>query len=523
MTEVFRVAPEAVTSGIFLIKGQKSRWRYHNPNLRPENCEVLTNVNISEEGVAKSRFGYNKYSAFILPGGEMPTGLWQGTFADGTTMQVVSTPDKAYSDPGGAVSRTDITGSDFTGGNDDIFEFVFLKDKLIMNNAVDQVRTWTGSTSSNTTNLTGMPWSKCQGILTHKNLMLAWGTTETVDGSATYFPTRIRWCDINRRDYVVDITTWRADNRYEIYDGGPKIVAACDNWGIALIFKEDGLYPGEIVYDQLGHFDFQLGQPRRGFTPLANSLVVRPEFVAGVAREGLFVITPDLNFRIVNLDDLGSKNGWFSLNQERMQYARLFVREKDHQVRVLVSSSGNTSGHDYIMVWDWETGDIWFDLISNPINYARGITLSSTELDWFGGVNGYLYKANSSDFITDDGTGYTWRIKMSPNDLGLPGKVKHILNIQTIFNKRQEASDVTMRVNIDQGRGATVTDSFNVGAEYSWNTGVSWNTGKQWPGAESRRANTFVNMMCETLAPEWTASSPASIVGYIVEYVPLEN
>ena len=134
MTEVFRVAPEAVTSGIFLIKGQKSRWRYPNPNLSPENCEVLTNVNISEEGVAKSRFGYNKYSTTILPGGEMPTGLWQGTFADGTTRQVVTTPDKAYSDPGGSVARTNITGSDFTGGNDDIFEFVFLKDKLIMNN-----------------------------------------------------------------------------------------------------------------------------------------------------------------------------------------------------------------------------------------------------------------------------------------------------------------------------------------------------------------------------------------------------
>ena len=54
-----------------------------------------------------------------------------------------------------------------------------------------------------------------------------------------------------------------ADNRYEIYDGGPKIVAACDNWGTALIFKEDGLYPGEIVYDQLGHFDFQLGRFQR--------------------------------------------------------------------------------------------------------------------------------------------------------------------------------------------------------------------------------------------------------------------
>ena len=519
MTEVFRVAPEATTSQIFLIRGQKSRWKYPNPNLSPENCEILTNVNISEEGVAKSRFGYEKFSGTVIPDGEMATGLWQGTFADGTTRQVVLTPDKAYSDPGGVASRSNITGSDFTGTNEDRFEFVFLKDKLIMNNGVDQVRTWTGSTSSNTTNLTGMPWSKCQGVLTHKNLLLAWGTTE----SGTYYPTRVRWCDINRKTYEVDIGTWRADNRYEIYDGGPKIVAACDNWGMALIFKEDGLYPGEIVYDQLGHFDFQLGQPRRGFTPISQSLVVRPEFVAGIAREGLFVVTPDLNFRIVNLDDLGTKNGWFSLNQARMQYAQLFVREKDHQVRALVSSSGNSEGHDYIMVWDWETGDIWFDLITNPLNYAREITLSSEELDWYGAENGYLYKGNKSTYITDDGTGYTWRIKMAPNDLGMPGKVKHILNVQTIFNKRQEASDVTVRINIDQGRESTVSESFNAGAEYSWNEGISWNTGKAWPGAESRRANTFVNRICETVAPEWTASSPASIVGYIVEYVPVEG
>ena len=179
MTEVFRVAPEATTTGIFMIRGQRSRWKYPNPNLSPEYCEVLTNVNVSEEGVAKSRFGYVKYSDAVLAGGEMPTGLWQGTFASGTTRQVVTTPDKAYSDPGGAASRSNITGSDFTGTNEDRFEFIFLKDKLIMNNAVDQVRTWTGSTSSNTTDLTGMPWTKCKGVFTHKNLMLAWGTTES--------------------------------------------------------------------------------------------------------------------------------------------------------------------------------------------------------------------------------------------------------------------------------------------------------------------------------------------------------
>jgi hypothetical protein len=175
------------------------------------------------------------------------------------------------------------------------------------------------------------------------------------------------------------------------------------------------------------------------------------------------------------------------------------------------------------MVWDWETGDIWFDLITNPANYAREITLSSEELDWYGAENGYLYKGNKSTYVTDDGTGYTWRIKMAPNDLGMPGKVKHILNVQTIYNKRQDASDVTVRINIDQGRGATVSESFNAGAEYSWNEGISWNTGKTWPGAESRRANTFVNRICETVAPEWTSSTPASIVGYIVEYVPVEG
>ena len=519
MTEVFRVAPEAVTSDTFLIKGQKSRWKYPNPNLTPDYCEVLTNVNISEEGIAKTRFGYVKYSSTILPGGEMASGMWQGTFADGTTRQVVITDNEAYSAPGGVAARSEITGTNFTGGNEDRFEFVFIKNKLVMNNAVDQVRTWTGSTSSNTTDLTGMPWTKCQGIFTHKNLMLAWGTTE----GGTYYPTRIRWCDINRETFEVDIGTWIAKNRYEIYDGGPKIVAACDAWGMALIFKEDGLYPGAIVYDQLGHLDYQLGEPRRGFTPISKSLAVRPEFVAGVAREGLFIITPDLNFRIVNLDDLGSKNGWFSLNQDRMQYAHLFVRENDHQVRVLVSSSGNTSGHDYVMVWDWETGDIWFDLITNPVNYARSVTIDSEELDWFGSVNGYVYKGNKSTYITDDGTGYSWRIKMSPNDLGLPGKVKHVLNVQTIYNKRQKAGDVELRVYIDQGKGATVLDSFNVGAEYSWDTGITWNTGKLWPGAESRRASTFVNRICETIAPEWTSSNPASIVGYIVEYIPLEG
>ena len=509
-----RVGEESITSPIFRVRGQRSRWRYLDDRITPEHCEVLRNVNISERGTAESRFGTTTYNPTQLAGGEVAVGLWQGTFANGNTKQVVVTPTKVYDVT--ASTKSAITGTALTGGNDDRVRFEFLKDQLIFSNGVDTPRVWAGS--SNTSNLATVPWSKITDFMVHKNLMIAMGPTE----GGTKYPTRIRWCDIDRVNFVVNLNTWRDTNRYEIYDGGPAIVGGVDNWGQALIFKEDGLYPGEIFYDQLGHFDFRLGQPRRGFSPVSKmSIVARPEFVFGAAKEGIFVIRPDLSFDIVNTDDT---DHWFALNRGRLSLCQAFVRERDHQVRLIVSSEGNTTGHNHELVWDWETGDIWVDLPSVKKSYAETVDISGSEFDWFGGTDGYLYQGNNSSYQDDNGIGFTWRIKMHPNDLGLPGKKKHILNLRTYHRFREGSSTITVRCNVDQGRSELRSGAVTVGSGIEWDdTNNEWDTGLIWPGAEALIADFEVNRIAEVVAPEWEASNPAGIEGYQVEFIPLEN
>jgi len=523
MSEMRVSDPEAVTSPIYRISGQRSRWVYPDPRLTPEHSEVLRDVNISQRGIAQSRFGYDEYNATQLSGGEAAVGLWQGTFKSGTTKQVIVTPTKVYSDTGTA--RVNITGSSLTGSVDDRVDFTFVKDQVILNNTVDVPRVWAGddSTPTNTSNLATIPFTKAKKMVQHQNLLFALGTTE----SGTYFPTRIRWCDINRQTYVVDINRWLAQDLYEIYDGGTAIVSAVDNWGWLLTFKEDGMYPGRIVYGPLGYYDFQLGSeetgtgPRRGFSPLARmSIIGRPEFVFGLASEGLFLVRPDLSFEIVNSDDI---EDFFALNAGRLKYAQSFIREKDHQIRTLVSSADNTSHHDFELVYDWDTGDTWIDRPSVNKNYAQRVLISNKELDWFAGSDGYIYKGNDATFTDDNGTGITWQIKMTPNDLGLPGKLKHIVNIRTLFRKRKGAGNVNVRVFIDEGRQSSVVGTISAGGEYTWNTSVPWNTGKKWPGTKARRADSEINRICETISIQWSGEQPASIEGYVVDYIPLEN
>ena len=510
-----RVVPEATTSPLYRVKGQRSRWHYPDSRLTPEHCEILRDVNISERGVAESRYGYAAYNATQLPGGEIGVGLWQGEFADGSTRQVVVTPTAVYSDDG--TTRTTITGTALTGGAEDRIRFAFTKDQLILNNAVDAPRTWSGSLVANTAALTGIPFTKCTDMMVHQNLLMAVGTTE----SSILQPTRIRWCDINRETYVVDITTWRSTNRYEIYDGGPAIVGCVDNWGKALIFKKDGMYPGSIVYGVVGSYDFQLDKPLRGFSPIAkHSLVARPEFVFGIAREGAFVVRPDMTFELINLDDT---TDWFATNQSRLLYAQACIREKDHQVRTLMSSANNSSGHNRVLVWDWETGDVWWDRPTVAMNFAQRVVVSNAELDWFVSTTGYLYQGNKSTYTSDAGAGIPWQIRMSPNDLGLPGKAKHIISLRTYYKKRTGGQTVVVSAHLDEGRSRRVASTLTMGAGDTWNPSFKWNSGHSWSQEDARVGDTYVNRIAETIAPEWTSSNPAGIIGYQVEFVPLEG
>ena len=534
-----RISRQAVTSPIFRIKGQRSRWFYPDERLTPEHCEKMRNIDISERGVAHSRYGYEPYTEKTLAESGTSnysdysiTGLKSVTYADGNNRRIVigstsanpgAGTTKMWEDQGNGATITELTGStNLSAGNDVRFQFEFLKDK-----------TW------------------CKGVFAHQNLLLVYGTTE----GGTYFPTRLRYCDADRNSGVLDTNKWTALHRTEVYDGGTAIIGAVDAWGQALVFKEDGLYPGAIVYDNLGHFSYQQGKPIKGFSPTGrDSIAGRPEFVCGLAKEGIFVVTPDMQYQIVNSDDITT---FFDLNSYRLDKAQVMIREADHQVRWYVSSTGTVldpkvaasnvplrssgaAGFDMILVWDWETGDTWLDTPSHLLNCISSfVGTDGKQKDWIGAMNniekgpsgninggnafGRIYTGNQPSVNEDNGIPYSWEIKMSPNDLGLPGRSKHILNVRTLYRKRSGQQKLTFNASINEGRESAYTEEVQLGTGIAWGQGTSYNQGKKWPGTGALRADVFVNRVCETIAPEWSSSSPASIEGYIVEYIPLDS
>jgi len=515
---VDRVAPEAITSDFFHVQGQKSRWRYPDRHLTPEDCEELYNVNLSDQGSADSRLGMVLYNDTQITGEEAVVGIWEGDFRTTGTKRLVVTPTKVYSDDG--TTRVDLTGgTDLTGDDDDRVRFLYLSNQVVLNNGVDQIRTWEGNDTIPvaTADLAGVLWTSCRDMLVHKNMLLVMNTVE----GGTRYPTRVRFCDINRDTFVVDITNWPIANRHEVYDGGTAIIGGVEAWGRALIFKEDGLYPGEIIFDDMGHYAFRVDQPLRGFSPVSKmSLVARPNFVFGAAREGVFVIDPSFNIQIVNSEDV---TAWLALNKDRLEYAQAWVREEEHQVRLLCSSTLNTEGHDRVLVWDWETGNTWMDRPAFELNAAARVTLSGEEAELYGTTDGYVYQGNVGSYELDGTTSFGWRIKMHPNDLGLPGKSKHILNVRTFFRLRGSGAQVNMVLHIDGGNKGPKMRQLSMRGPHQWNEGSQWNSGLTWPGSGVRAADTWVNRVCESVAPEWYATTPATIEGYQVEYIPLEE
>jgi hypothetical protein len=364
----------------------------------------------------------------------------------------------------------------------------------------------------------------CKDLITHKNVLMAFAPTI----GSTFYPTRVMWCDVNRKTFILDIASFQDVNRFEIYEGGSPIVGAVDNFGFAMIFKEDGLYPSTLVYDT-GYIEMRIAEEaiRKGFSPIArHSLIARPEFCFGVAREGAFVVTPDLNVQMVSQD---VQEEWDSLNPSRLQYAVAWFREKDHQVRCLLSKD-STTGHDRCLVWDWETGEVWIDVYSDAMNHATSVRssaglglLSNVEYDWLGGTTGGLWMGNVSGVNEDDGASFPWEVQMAPNDFGLPGRNKTILNLRTIYRARTGQGELTVTVERDQGKRKSRIKNIPLSSsQESWDGGATWDSGIRYDTGQNAEDHFFVNRQAETIAPIFQANSPANLLGYQVEYIPEE-
>jgi hypothetical protein len=515
------VTPGVITSPMYRVRGQTSNWSYPHEVAVPESTKRLSNINISERAVAETRDGWSKYNSASTSAAI--TGVVQVPYSTGKHI-VVNTALKIYDDDG--TTRRDVTGSVSLSGAsaDSFYRYVLLKDALYASDGVNPIWVKDNDFDASPNVATAISYSTngitlqgAKDIAAHQGILVAANVKE----GGSWYPTRLRWCGVDTNDYAINPAYWPDRNRYEVYQGGPAIVGIADNYTSLLVFKEDGVYPGKIDGD-LGFLEFRLDEQRvqRGFSPLAkNSIVSRPEFVFCVAREGAVVIRPDLSFEVVTSS---VQNEWRKLSQSRLQHAVSWVREKDHQVRTLLSSSG--TGHNIIFVWDYQTGDSWFDYPAKNIGFATEVELSDIDYDFIGATDGYLYKGNDADEATDDGGAYNWEIEMQDNDLGQPGRAKHIVRFRTFYEWKSGNTSSGLTLFLD--RGAQSSRSTTIKFENlfgSWNDNVTfWDDGTKYMGSNAVEDIFFVNRVAETISPRWTGTQPAKIVGYQVEYELME-
>lgn len=501
------------TSPIYRIRGLKPLF-YPHPDLTPENCVTLKNIFITTEDVVQPRKGYEKYNSAQITESSVAkvvTGLTQANFIGGSEVNLEVAGTKIYSDDG--TTRSDITGSVVvTDGENNRNRFVFYDDKIIATNGTDQTWYWTGS--GNATALTGMQWSKCEDLVVHRNMLVALNTTE----SGTSHPTRMRWNDVDTDTFIgVDIGTWPTRHVFDLYEDGPAIVGATDNFGHLLVFKEDGVYPCRLEWGS-GFIEMTIneGNVRKGFRPVAkHSIVSRPEFTWVIAQDGPYIILPDFTVQFVG-DDF--RKLWNDLPESRIKHCVSWVRERDHQIRTLISSASNANGpgHDQVMVWNWRTNDFWLDDYAGTMNTATQFFVSDAPFDMLGDTNGYVYKGNTG--TDDDGTDIDWEITMAPNDIGLPGRTKTILNFRTITKSSATVQSLNLSVTLDQGKLPVRSASLSVGNTLYYNSGLTYNNGVSWPGGTTERPVAFINRTLENLAPKWTGDSNVGIVGYQVDF-----
>ena len=511
------IAEGTIKSQIYRARG-KNNLIYPNPLLSPENTETLDNINLTETGTARKRFGYAKFNSSQSTGGKDFTGLAQLPFKSGTE-QAEFAGTAFYEDDG--ATRTARTGSLSLTDNTDLrWRIVFLQDNMIATNGTDETVRWTGS--GNATDLTSssnVPWTTCKDLVVHRNNLIALRPTE----SSVDHTTRVRWCDINPRLYTVDITNFPVDNRVEIYDQGAPIVGGVDFRNMLYVFKEDGFYQTQLQYDT-GFLELNILDTVQGLEPIAiNSITTQvgnPSFIWVVCRDGAYVVSPDNTFRRVTapLD-----SDWALLNQGRLQYAVSTIYQPGHQVWTLLSSESNSVGHDRVLVWDWETNDIRIDTLSEAQNYIDSWVITDKRYIMFGSADGYVHKANDSAYSQDNGNDIDWDLKFAPNDLGMPGRSKNIINLITYYRSKAGIQSIVHNVIRDEGRSLPRNTNLTLGTSLVWNgAGLKWDNGLQWPGGTNERASFFVNRTAETIQPQWTGTGDFEFQGYQAEFQVIE-
>jgi len=506
------ITPGLHKSPLFRVRGQ-SNFIYPDERLDPRQCTTLSNINLTETGTAKTRDGYATLNASQTTSARDFTGLAQLPFKAGT--EDVAFHGSLFTEETGGV-RTDRTGTLTLTNNAELrWRHVFIADSMVATNGTDEIVRWTGSgDATDLTSSANIAFTTCRDVVVHNNLLVFLRPTNAgIDQT-----TRVQWCDINPRLFTVDITNVPVDNRADVYEDGAPIIGGADFLGDLVVLKSDGAYITRLAYDS-GFVEMDPPRAVRGFEPIAtNSILVRvgnPNFVFFVARDGGYILNPDGSFTKVTE---AVQNDWNALNQSRLQYAVSWIRQKDNQVRTLLSSGSNSTGHDRVMVWDWVTGDVWFDTPKDAMNVGDSWVLTNIEYDVFGSADGYLYQGNDSNQTQDNATDFTSTIKTVPNDLGAPGIAKNIVNLITYFRTQGGQQTVEVKMFRDEGRLLTTSGSITIGTAQTYDSGLRYDSGLSYGGGDSIKATTFINRDAEVIAPQWESNDILELQAWQVEF-----
>lgn len=527
MADPVEVTPQSGFNAtpVIEIRGQNNFY-YPDRRLKKENAESLKNVNLTERGTARRRNGYAKYNTGQITEATVAkplVGLYQATYANGTVRNIEVAGTQIFTNDG--TTRTNITGTTTLTSDsaNSRCRFAFMEDAAFGTNDSDETFKITNAgVATDMTASVKVPWISCRDIVAHKNLLVVMNTVEynTATEENVRHPTRIRWPDVTQGSLGIDVTNFPTDSKMEVQEGGAPILGGGnigrESEGFLGVVKSDGVHLIEFILDG----GFIEAVPRRqltgNFEPIAkNGILHNPQFGLWViARDGAYVVKPDLSFELVTQ---GVQAEWNSLKKSQIQHAVSFVRQGDHQVRTLISTTGNSLYHDKVLVWDWESNDVWFDEPYDEMNYADSWIRSNTEYDMFGSGDGYVHQGNDPYQSQDNGNDISWNITMSPNDINLAGVDKTIHSVVTHFVAVTGVQSISFTAFLNEGRVASRTDVLSIGSDLKWNDGTAWNSsGVTWPGEKTSLARSFVNRVAQTVSPQWEGDDNFELKGYQV-------
>lgn len=517
---------ELQTSQIYRIKGLRSLF-YPDPSFTPEHCADLENVQFTEKRTIDRRDGYVKWDQAQITessAAQIVNGLFQANHKTHGLVEYITAGTKILMNNGTTRKDISVSGDALTAGRDNRTMFVHHADKIFGTNNVDAPWQHDGNYASGTlaTAVSNIPFTKALVAVAHRNFLVFLNTTE----GGVHKSTRVRWCDIDKSTFTdIDVASWPSNHRYDVYEDGPAIIGASDNFGRLLIFKGDGLYPTRLEFN-IGNIELTINEEgiRRGFEPIAPySVVSRPEFTWVICRDGGYVVRPNMAVEHVTRD---FTSAWDALKKADLTQCVSFPLDHEHQVVTLIPSATAVNAFDQAMVWDWETGDTFIYKFSSEMNTAARFIDADKVFYLLGTYAGYVYKAgvgaddNSNTDPEDDGTAIPWVVQMSPNDLGYPGKTKTVTKLRTIVKTQSSQESINVSAIRDQGQLLARNGTITIGSNQTWDaSGAKWDDGTStWPGGTTENKNLFVNRTCETIAPRWDSNKVVGLVGYQVEF-----